>query len=140
MSSRWCGAEAFGGGVRAQASSSSSEHDSELQGQSQNSPRVDSERDTMKINQSISKCIESNVLLPRHGPFPSYLYRFHLANSPLCNCEEIGTPIHYATSCLLTTSWHMKLPKRSLEQEWYRRVASNHLTRGIIRGDYQSYS
>ncbi|GBM33665.1 hypothetical protein AVEN_203701-1 [Araneus ventricosus] len=35
-----------------------------------------------------------------HGPLPSYLHRLHLANSPLCSCGEIGTPIHYATSCL----------------------------------------
>ncbi|GBM64292.1 hypothetical protein AVEN_189098-1 [Araneus ventricosus] len=52
--------------------------------------------------------------------------------SKLCSCGEIGIRIHYATSCLLTTSWHMKLPKPSLEQEWYRRVASNHLSRGRI--------
>ncbi|GBO30234.1 hypothetical protein AVEN_101540-1 [Araneus ventricosus] len=69
-----------------------------------------------------------------HDPFPSYLHRFHLANSPLYRCGEIETPIHYATSCLLTTSWHMKLPKPSLEQECYRRVASNHLSLGRIRG------
>ncbi|GBM33635.1 hypothetical protein AVEN_203680-1 [Araneus ventricosus] len=55
-----------------------------------------------------------------HCPLPSYLHRLHLANSPLCSCGEIATPIHYATSCLLRTSWHMKLPKPSLEREWYR--------------------
>ncbi|GBO30381.1 hypothetical protein AVEN_175486-1 [Araneus ventricosus] len=32
-----------------------------------------------------------------HCLFPSYVYRFHLANSPLCSCGEIGTPIHDAT-------------------------------------------
>ncbi|GBL81044.1 hypothetical protein AVEN_83121-1 [Araneus ventricosus] len=30
-----------------------------------------------------------------HCPLPSYLHRFHLANSPLCSCGEIRTPIHY---------------------------------------------
>ncbi|GBM59479.1 hypothetical protein AVEN_131049-1 [Araneus ventricosus] len=69
-----------------------------------------------------------------HGPFPSYLHRFNLANSPLCSCVEIGTPIHYATSYLFTTSRHMKLPKPSLEQKWYRGVPSNHLSSGRIRG------
>ncbi|GBM51353.1 hypothetical protein AVEN_110806-1 [Araneus ventricosus] len=66
--------------------------------------------------------------------FASYLHRFHLSNSPLWSCREIVTTNHYATSCLLTTSWDMKQPEPSLEQEWYRRVASNHLSRGRIHG------
>ncbi|GBL83054.1 hypothetical protein AVEN_165287-1 [Araneus ventricosus] len=86
-----------------------------------------------KVSQQSANWNRADVLFfTGHGPFPPNLHRFHLANSPLCSCGEIGTPIHYATSCLLTTSWHMKLPKPSLEQEWYRRVASNHLSRGRI--------
>ncbi|GBN40740.1 hypothetical protein AVEN_270294-1 [Araneus ventricosus] len=41
-----------------------------------------------------------------HGLFPSYLYRFRLHHSNICACGEKGDPLHYATSCHLTSSFH----------------------------------
>ncbi|GBM39429.1 hypothetical protein AVEN_126314-1 [Araneus ventricosus] len=88
-----------------------------------------------KVSLQSANCYGADVLfLIGLGPFPSYLHRFHLANYPLCSYGEIEIPIHYASSCLLTTSCRMKQPEPSLEQEWYRKVASNHLSRSRIRG------
>ncbi|GBO08530.1 hypothetical protein AVEN_227847-1 [Araneus ventricosus] len=47
-----------------------------------------------------------------HGPFPSFLHRFNLVETSFCSCGEIGTPIHYAMVCLLTTSYHMAPPSQ----------------------------
>ncbi|GBM53556.1 hypothetical protein AVEN_573-1 [Araneus ventricosus] len=89
-----------------------------------------------KVSLQLANWTRADILLfTGHGPFPSYLNIFHLANSLLCSCGEIGTPIHYATSyILITTSWYMKHPKSRLEQKWYRRVVSTHQSRGRIRG------
>ncbi|GBM39250.1 hypothetical protein AVEN_43651-1 [Araneus ventricosus] len=48
-SSRWCGAEAWRGGVRVQVSSSSSDRVSKLRSLSQNIPSVASKRDVNEI-------------------------------------------------------------------------------------------
>ncbi|GBM63820.1 hypothetical protein AVEN_142818-1 [Araneus ventricosus] len=45
-----------------------------------------------------------------HGPFPSYLKRFCLHSADYCGCGEIGNPLHYATKCQLTLSYHHKEP------------------------------
>ncbi|GBM39011.1 hypothetical protein AVEN_70192-1 [Araneus ventricosus] len=42
-----------------------------------------------------------------HGPFPTYLHRFRLKSTDLCGCGEQGGPIHYATECPLTSSYHL---------------------------------
>ncbi|GBN81291.1 hypothetical protein AVEN_232421-1 [Araneus ventricosus] len=68
-----------------------------------------------------------------HGPFQYYLKRFHQSHTSNCSCGEEGTPIHYATDCILTTSWHMNKPSAHLKKEWYRSVASNQLSRNKIR-------
>ncbi|GBM71875.1 hypothetical protein AVEN_229370-1 [Araneus ventricosus] len=52
-----------------------------------------------------------------HGTFQYYLKRFHLSHTSNCSCGEEGTPIHYATDCILTTSWHMSKPSAYLEKE-----------------------
>jgi len=52
------------------------------------------------------------MFLTGHGPFPSFLQRFHLAEIAYCPCGGIGTPIHYATECLLTFSYHMAPPSQ----------------------------
>ncbi|GBM43273.1 hypothetical protein AVEN_154592-1 [Araneus ventricosus] len=60
-----------------------------------------------------------------HGPFPSFLSRFHLSDSESFVCGELSDPIHYATSCPLTRSWRIRKPSASLENLWYRRVLEN---------------
>ncbi|GBN64205.1 hypothetical protein AVEN_136302-1 [Araneus ventricosus] len=67
-----------------------------------------------------------------HGPFPSFLHRFNLAETSFCSCGEIGTPIHYATVCLLTTSYHMAPPSQQHQPIWFRRVANNSTSRRKI--------
>ncbi|GBN10804.1 hypothetical protein AVEN_239880-1 [Araneus ventricosus] len=62
---------------------------------------------------------EEIMFVPRLGPFPSFLNRFHLSDSDSCACGEVGDPIHYATSCPLTLSWHIRKPSTSLENLWY---------------------
>ncbi|GBN16141.1 hypothetical protein AVEN_22441-1 [Araneus ventricosus] len=44
---------------------------------------------------------EEILFVTGHCPFPSFLNRFHLSESDSCSCEEVGDPIHYATSCPL---------------------------------------
>ncbi|GBM66075.1 hypothetical protein AVEN_181263-1 [Araneus ventricosus] len=50
-----------------------------------------------------------------HGPFPLFLNRFHLSDTDSCACGEVDDPIHYATSCPLTLSWHVRNPSTSLK-------------------------
>ncbi|GBM59274.1 hypothetical protein AVEN_66216-1 [Araneus ventricosus] len=45
-----------------------------------------------------------------HGPFPRFLKRFGLHSTDYCGCGEIGNPLHYATRCPLTLSYHHKEP------------------------------
>ncbi|GBM85649.1 hypothetical protein AVEN_150177-1 [Araneus ventricosus] len=47
-------------------------------------------------------------------------------------CGQIGSPLHYVTEYILTTSWHMTKPKINLLQEWLKRIASNTLSRQKI--------
>ncbi|GBN65964.1 hypothetical protein AVEN_167864-1, partial [Araneus ventricosus] len=67
-----------------------------------------------------------------HGSFPSFLQRFNLAETSFCSCGGIGTPIHYATVCLLTTSYHMAPPSQQHQPIWFRRVANNSTSRRKI--------
>ncbi|GBN36031.1 hypothetical protein AVEN_190139-1 [Araneus ventricosus] len=64
------------------------------------------------------------LLFTGHGPFPSFLQRFNLAEIALCSCGGIGTPIHFATVCLLTTSCHMTPPSQQYQPVWFRNVAN----------------
>ncbi|GBN04550.1 hypothetical protein AVEN_101232-1 [Araneus ventricosus] len=68
-----------------------------------------------------------------HGPFPSYLHRFKIAPSSNCSCGQDGTPLHFATECPLTLSWHITKPSVGLHKLWFRRVASNSGSRTLIR-------
>ncbi|GBO24417.1 hypothetical protein AVEN_222064-1 [Araneus ventricosus] len=75
---------------------------------------------------------EKILFVTGHGPFPSFLNRVHLSDSDSCACGEVGDPIHYATSCPLTLSWHIRKPSTSLESLWYQRVLENPNSRKII--------
>ncbi|GBM13159.1 hypothetical protein AVEN_64364-1 [Araneus ventricosus] len=68
---------------------------------------------------------EEILFVTGHGLFPSFLNRLHLSDSDSCACGEVGDPIHYATSCPLTLSWHIRKPSTSLESLWYQRVLEN---------------
>ncbi|GBM00389.1 hypothetical protein AVEN_179205-1 [Araneus ventricosus] len=48
--------------------------------------------------------------LSGHGPFPAYLHRFHLLNSPSCSCGQVGDSDHYIFDCPLTKEFHLKKP------------------------------
>ncbi|GBN43614.1 hypothetical protein AVEN_255315-1, partial [Araneus ventricosus] len=50
-----------------------------------------------------------------HGPFPSYLHRFNVRAQDNCSCGEKGDPMHYATKCQFTMSWHFQTPTVSLK-------------------------
>ncbi|GBM35752.1 hypothetical protein AVEN_108953-1 [Araneus ventricosus] len=65
---------------------------------------------------------ESILFAGSHAPFPSYLSpqamvlfeaisRFRLHHWDICACEEKGDPLHYATSCHMTLSYHFKRTK-----------------------------
>ncbi|GBM65018.1 hypothetical protein AVEN_68942-1 [Araneus ventricosus] len=39
--------------------------------------------------------LEEILLVTGHGPFPSFLNRFHLSDSDSCACGEVSDPIHH---------------------------------------------
>ncbi|GBN04473.1 hypothetical protein AVEN_84042-1 [Araneus ventricosus] len=65
-----------------------------------------------------------------HGAFPSYLQRFNLAETSFCSCGGIGTPIHYATECLLTVSYYMAPPNQQHQSVWFRGIAKYSIQEG----------
>ncbi|GBN19079.1 hypothetical protein AVEN_242663-1 [Araneus ventricosus] len=67
-----------------------------------------------------------------HGPFPSFLQRFNLAETSFCSCGGIGTSFHNATVSLLTTSYHMAPPRQQHQPVWFRSVANNSPSRRKI--------
>ncbi|GBO25606.1 hypothetical protein AVEN_2358-1 [Araneus ventricosus] len=71
-----------------------------------------------------------------HGPFPPYLQSFNLAETSFCFCGEIGTPIRYATECLLTASYHMSPLNQQHQPVWFRNGANNSTSRRKIRNSF----
>ncbi|GBN68023.1 hypothetical protein AVEN_196771-1 [Araneus ventricosus] len=65
-----------------------------------------------------------------HGPFPTYL---NIRSSDSCGCGNLGNPLHYATSCLFTTSYHLTKPSADLEPLWWKRVMNNNNSRAKIK-------
>ncbi|GBM09735.1 hypothetical protein AVEN_101787-1 [Araneus ventricosus] len=68
-----------------------------------------------------------------HGPFPSYLLRFSLRTHDNCSCGEKGDPIHYATKCPFTLSWHFQTPTVSLKLQWLKNIFTNNFSRTRLR-------
>ncbi|GBM31979.1 hypothetical protein AVEN_222313-1 [Araneus ventricosus] len=68
-----------------------------------------------------------------HGPFPTYLKRFNIRSRDSCGCGNLRNPLHYATSCLFTTSYHLTKPSADLEPLWWKRVMNNNNSRAKIR-------
>ncbi|GBN06381.1 hypothetical protein AVEN_38034-1 [Araneus ventricosus] len=75
--------------------------------------------------QPISWTRKESLFFRGHVPFPSFLQIFNLAETAFCSCGVIGTPIHYATDCLLTASYHMAPPSPQHQPVRFRRVAKN---------------
>ncbi|GBN26166.1 hypothetical protein AVEN_114351-1, partial [Araneus ventricosus] len=65
-----------------------------------------------------------------HGPS---LHTFSLRTHDKCSCGGKGDPIHYATKCLFTLSWHFQTPTVSLKLQWLRNILANNLSRTRLR-------
>lgn len=80
--------------------------------------------------------LEGNPLiswfLTGHGPFQSYLFRFHLRETELCVCGDAGSPDHYLTACPITTALHIKKPNAISEQTWKEKLSKDRASRIII--------
>ncbi|GBL98839.1 hypothetical protein AVEN_165686-1 [Araneus ventricosus] len=68
-----------------------------------------------------------------YSPFSTYLKRFNIRNNDSCGCGYLGNPLHYATSCLFTISYHLTKPSTDLEPLWWKRVLINKISRAKIR-------
>lgn len=66
---------------------------------------------------------EMFLFFSEHGPFPSYLARFH-RRTDKCRCGEEGTVLHYATSCPLTKAYHVSSPPVNVHQ-WKLHLLGN---------------
>ncbi|GBN23027.1 hypothetical protein AVEN_30138-1 [Araneus ventricosus] len=76
---------------------------------------------------------EEIMFVTGHGPFPSYLHRFNLQTHDNCSCGEKGDPIHYATKCRFTLSWHFQTPTVSLKLQWLKNILTNIFSRTRLR-------
>ncbi|GBL94004.1 hypothetical protein AVEN_76720-1 [Araneus ventricosus] len=68
-----------------------------------------------------------------HGPFRTYLKRFNIRNTDSCGFGDLGNPLHCATSCLFTTSYHLIKSSADLEPLWWKRVMNDNNSRAKIR-------
>ncbi|GBO12198.1 hypothetical protein AVEN_69072-1 [Araneus ventricosus] len=68
-----------------------------------------------------------------HGPFPLYLHRFNLRTHDNFSYGEKGDPMHYATKCRFTLSWHFQIPTESLKLQWLKNILTNNLSRTRLR-------
>ncbi|GBL93418.1 hypothetical protein AVEN_219525-1 [Araneus ventricosus] len=63
----------------------------------------------------------------------SYLFRFGKHPDNCCACREPGTPLHYATKCRLTLSYHLKCPADQHKEAWLKSITNHRLlTNNII--------
>ncbi|GBO28272.1 hypothetical protein AVEN_152749-1, partial [Araneus ventricosus] len=60
-----------------------------------------------------------------HGPFPAYLYRFHIFESPNCVCGGLGDSDHFAFDCPLTSNFHFVKPLDSNKPLWFSNILKN---------------
>ncbi|GBM78719.1 hypothetical protein AVEN_243986-1 [Araneus ventricosus] len=80
------------------------------------------------------------IFVTGHGPFPTYLKRFNIRSSDSYGCGKLGKPLHYATSCLFTTSYYLTKPLADLEPLWCKRVMNYNNSRAKIRSENSSTS
>ncbi|GBN81002.1 hypothetical protein AVEN_175086-1 [Araneus ventricosus] len=76
---------------------------------------------------------EELMFVTGHGPFPSYLHRFNLRTHDNCSGGEKGDPMHYATKCWFTLSYHFQTPTVSLKLQWLKIILTNNLSRTRLR-------
>ncbi|GBM11062.1 hypothetical protein AVEN_259753-1 [Araneus ventricosus] len=88
----------------------------------------------LKVKTSPATCQRPEIMLATgQGPFPIYFKRFDLRTTECCSCGELGTPLHFATSCRLASSYHFTKPSSDLEHLWWKRVLNDTLSRIQIR-------
>ncbi|GBM02402.1 hypothetical protein AVEN_201078-1 [Araneus ventricosus] len=75
---------------------------------------------------------EDIMFVTGHGPFPSYHHLFNLRTHDNCSSGRKGDPIHYATKCRFTLSWHFQTPTVSLKLQWLEKILTN-LSRTRLR-------
>ncbi|GBM13169.1 hypothetical protein AVEN_64373-1 [Araneus ventricosus] len=76
---------------------------------------------------------EEIMFVTGRWPFLSYLHRFNLRTHDNCSCAEEGDPMHYATKCRFTLSWHFQTPTVSLKLQWLKKILTNNLSRTQLR-------
>ncbi|GBO26242.1 hypothetical protein AVEN_39051-1 [Araneus ventricosus] len=60
-------------------------------------------------------------------------HRFNLRTHDNCSCRGKGDPMHYATKCRFTLSWHFQTPTVSLKLQWLKSILTNNLSRTRLR-------
>ncbi|GBN01427.1 hypothetical protein AVEN_3178-1 [Araneus ventricosus] len=60
-----------------------------------------------------------------HSPYPSYLHRFKLLDSPHCICGMLGDADHYIFSCSLIKEYHLIKLADEHKKAWFNNVLSN---------------
>ncbi|GBM44380.1 hypothetical protein AVEN_147389-1 [Araneus ventricosus] len=68
---------------------------------------------------------ELTIFFTEHGPFPTFLKRFRLSQHDFCNCGAVGSPMHYATECILTLSYHLRTPLPAHYIPWCKSIIEN---------------
>ncbi|GBM97367.1 hypothetical protein AVEN_6019-1 [Araneus ventricosus] len=58
-----------------------------------------------------------------------YLLRFNLRTHDNFSYGEKGDPIHYATKCRFTLSWHFQTPTVSLKLQWLKNILTHNFSR-----------
>ncbi|GBM88441.1 hypothetical protein AVEN_22268-1 [Araneus ventricosus] len=61
------------------------------------------------------------------------LHTFNLQTHDNYSCGEKGDPMHYATKCRFTLSWHFQTPTESLKLQWLKNILTNNLSRTRLR-------
>ncbi|GBN09596.1 hypothetical protein AVEN_178732-1, partial [Araneus ventricosus] len=59
-----------------------------------------------------------------HSPFPAYLFRFNIFDSPNCICDGLGDADHFAFDCPHTSSFHFTRPAVPNESAWFSRCGN----------------
>ncbi|GBN55965.1 Bumetanide-sensitive sodium-(potassium)-chloride cotransporter [Araneus ventricosus] len=60
-----------------------------------------------------------------HGPFPAYLFRFKILNSPNCICGGLGDPDHFVFDCPHSKDFHLTCPSGIFKPDWFSSVLKN---------------
>ncbi|GBN14288.1 hypothetical protein AVEN_43810-1 [Araneus ventricosus] len=68
-----------------------------------------------------------------HDPFPAYLKRFRLITIDCCVCGELRSPLHLATTCPFTSSFHLTKLSNDLEHLCWKRNLNVPLSRIKMR-------